>query len=629
MASDIASSTNSSILLAPIEALAVEDPGFAARLRNALGITDLSLACQAGLDAQRLSLLLDTTRQHLGGEGSALQLAHAMPLQALGRLGLYLLAAQDLRELLIDLHRFWPLVQLGSARLEVSIDSQQVQLRFAADAGGSPATERFAEELTLASLWRLLREMLDEGLKDARVLYPAAETPPAEWGELFGVEASSGGARLALQLPAALLDQPSRSAQPALRETLRGELEAALMLRSQLQSTSRRVLHVLAELGASAALDTAQVAAELGLSPLALANQLRLEGTDFAALLDSVLRERLLHGLLAEETPLDELAALLRLDSVEELDRRCQRWFQCSPAQLRSDALAAGFDARRGGAHEVEQLPPAPQTCRALIALRYMEEADIDDVVAVVETDPALSAKIMGLAGSAFYGARRVRDLKDAIGRVLGLNELIRVATVLVSQQGMQPQDCPRFDRLALWTRALATGHALAELLRDARPPVDAEELRLIGLFHELGLQVLAHRAGPQLSALLDELDPSLDEASLRRAELRRLGTTRHITGSLLLAHWGLPSETVRALRRLDQLLYDPLAQAPVWLRLLAVLSRYFRLRFAGQPVERERIAAAGLLQRAGVAAEPERLGEQLDEIMDLRQQQAEALLAG
>nr|WP_282452606.1 HDOD domain-containing protein [Lysobacter sp. CAU 1642] len=592
-----------------------------------MGITDLGLACQAGLDPERLRLLLDTTRQHLGGEGGALQLAHAMPLQSLGRLGLYLLSAQDLRELLIDLHRYWPLIQLGHSRLEIGIGSEQVLIGFAAGATPPGEIERFAEELTLAALLRLLRQMLGEAAGPFAIVYPEGSAPRAEWNDLFGVASRGGHSRLALELPASALDLPARTAQSAMRDTLRGELELALVWRREQQSTSRRVLRVLAEQGGALSLDPAEVAAELGLSPVALSNQLRLEGGDFAALLDSVRRERLLHGLLAQETPLEELAAQLGLDGIEELSRQCQRWFQASPSQLRSDALACGFDARRGSAHEVEQLPPAPQTCRALIALRYMEEADLDQIVEVVETDPALTAKIMGLAGSAFYGARKVRDLKDAIGRVLGLNELIRVASVLVAQQSLKPRDCAGFDLLALWTRALATGHALGELLRPARPAVDAEELRLIGLFHELGLQVLAHRAGPQLSALLQEVDPCLDEASLRRAELRRLGTTRHITGSLLLAHWGLPSETVRALRQLDHLLYDPMAEAPIWLRLLAVLSRYFRLRYQGQPVDVERIAIAGLLQRAGVEVEPDSLGTQLDDIMDQRQQQAETLL--
>lgn len=630
MPSDIASPPgNSSILLAPIAALASEDPGFAARLRNALGITDLALACQAGLDPPRLALLLDATRSHLGGEGSALQLAHGMPLQTLGQVGLYLLAAADLRELLIDLHRYWPLVQLGRARLEIGVGAQQVVLGFRLDPGRDDPSERFAGELSLGALLRLLREMLGPALPAVEVRYPQPVEPAEAWTGLFGIAARSEGALLALCFPASALELPARSAQPALRDTLRGELEAALVRRSEENSTSRRVLRVLAEQGGAASLDPAEVAAELGVSPVVLANQLRQEGSDFAGLLDSVRRERTLHGLLAEDTPLEALVAQLGLDGIEALNRQCLRWFQCSASQLRADARAAGFDARRGSAHHVEQLPPAPQTCRALIALRYMEDADLDDVVRVVESDPALSAKILGLAGSAFYGARRVRDLKDAIGRVLGLNELIRVASVLVARQSLQPRDCPDFDLLAFWTRALATGHALAELLRHARPPVDADGLRLLGLFHELGLQVLAHRVGPQLSALLREVDPHLDEAALRREELRRLGTTRHITGSLLLAHWGLPSETVRALRQLDHLLYDPLAESPLPLRLLAVLSRTFRLRFAGLPAEHELRALSGLLQRVGVDVAADALGVKLDEIMDLRQQQAEALLAG
>jgi hypothetical protein len=163
-----------------------------------------------------------------------------MPLQALGQLGLYLLAAQDLRELLIDLHRYWPLLQLGRQRLEIGLGSDQVLLGFAgADAQHG---ERFAEELSLATLLRLLREMLGPALQSSEVRYPAGVEPVAEWQRLFQLQARSQGRHLALLLPAAALDQPARSAQPGLRDTLRGGLEAALVRRSEEQSTSRRVL---------------------------------------------------------------------------------------------------------------------------------------------------------------------------------------------------------------------------------------------------------------------------------------------------------------------------------------------------------------------------------------------------
>lgn len=624
---DTAPPAHAPVLLAPILALARDDAAFAARLRNALGITDLELAARAGLEPERRALLLDTTLQHLGGEGAGVRLAWGMPFQALGQVGLFLVGAPELRELLTDLHRYWPLMQLGERRLQIGIGEATVRIGFAEEptAGLAPG-QRLAEELAVGVLLRLLREVIGPGALQPQLLAPIGSASFGEWQRLFEIEPTACD-RLGLALPVAALDRPLRGASPALRAALRAQLEAQLALRHGGDSPAQRVVQALSRHPAPATVNLEDIASALGVSPVVLGNQLRLAQSDFEALRDSLLRERVLHELVAGEASLDRLAAVIGLQDTAELDRRCRRWFEVDAARLRAEALACGFDARRGGAWQIEQLPPAPQTCRALMALRYMEEANLDKVVEVVETDPVLSARVLGLAGSAYYGARKVRDLKDAIGRVLGFDELIRVATMLVARQALAPQDCPGFDLLALWTRSLASGHALAELLANTPAGRDGELLRLLGLFHELGLQALAHRAGPRLATLLRELHPSLDEASLRQEELRRLGTTRHLTGALLLARWGLPAEMVRALRQLDQLLADPTAPVPSAVMVLAVLSRLFRLRHAGLAIEHELLALSGLLERLGAACAPDALAARLDAILEARQQQAEALL--
>lgn len=605
------------------------DPELGEAAGRALGLARLDPESPARIEAGRLVDLMRLVQECDGSRETALQLAFQLPLGALGPLGAYLNSAADLREWLTDVHRYWPTREFTDCAFEVSIGSDLLSIGFR-PSPNPPAGEMLCLESSLMLLLRLLRELLRAPLRGAEISYPARETQPAQdWTRLLGLPVRRGGELLRLLLPVSLLDAPVRAASAELRAAVQPSLDAELR-RIREQSSWTRQVHELLEADASLiGWDLPRCAQRLGVHAASLREHLLSEQSSFELILDGLRRERALHLLLAAEVPAEELAATLGFPDRSAFEVQFRHWFQTTPTALRSDAAAAGIDARRGNATVFDELPPAPQTCRTLIELRYMEDASIEDIARAIETDPALSAKVLGLASSAFYGARKVRDLKHAISQ-LGLNELTRIATVLSARQSLQPKDCPAFDLLSFWTRSLAVGHAAAELVRGTGESTDVEGVRLLGLFHDLGLQVWAHRAGSKLQAHLQALPADASERAIRYAELRDLGTTRHITGSILLARWGLPPDTVRALRSMDHAILDPHADIAFELRIIVALSRYFRRRFDSLPVDDDLAAISQLFTARGLSPrwDADELGAGLDEILETRRLQAEELLS-
>ena len=55
-------------------------------------------------------------------------------------------------------------------------------------------------------------------------------------------------------------------------------------------------------------------------------------------------------------------------------------------------------------------LPPVPAVAQRLLALLTDENVEVDDVARTIEMDPGLSARIIGLAGSAYFASPRSEE---------------------------------------------------------------------------------------------------------------------------------------------------------------------------------------------------------------------------
>lgn len=232
---------------------------------------------------------------------------------------------------------------------------------------------------------------------------------------------------------------------------------------------------------------------------------------------------RVAHQLVAKPCPIDELC------STVERTARLQDLLQ-DPA-LR--AVVGGID----------NLPSAPRTYAALTEAMSDPDVPVSVLARIVERDTAITAKVLQLVNSAFYGLpRRTSQVAEAIPYI-GLRQLKSLVLSLETLQGFAAGG---HDAVVLVERfqrnGLRIGGAARAILRGTGLEADAFTA---GLMHDVGRLALATRRSEDWSRIVKEHREA--GVSLREAEFLILGVTHAEVGAALLGMWGLPTPVVEA----------------------------------------------------------------------------------
>ena len=192
--------------------------------------------------------------------------------------------------------------------------------------------------------------------------------------------------------------------------------------------------------------------------------------------------------------------------------------------------------------HGAGRLPSPPEVVTRLNAALADPEASLQSAAALIESDVAVSAKVLQLVNSGFFGLpRRVTSIGEAtvyLG-VETLRALVTSAAVFAHLSPVSP--IPGFSLDQLEAHSRLTAQIAGQLLAGA----DAATATTAGLLHDIGQLLLARHNPKALSSALARARDTgrrLDEA-----ELELLGTTHAEVGAALLAVWGLPHQVVEA----------------------------------------------------------------------------------
>ncbi len=277
--------------------------------------------------------------------------------------------------------------------------------------------------------------------------------------------------------------------------------------------------------------------------PDVVVTDMRMPGIDGAALLEQVARRwpAVIRMVLSGQTD-DEAAARAIPVAHQFIMKPCAGPVLCSiidrACSLR-DLL--GSSSLREMVGTVDTLPPAPGTYVALgIALRSASTS-VDDIAAVIQRDAALTAKLLQLVNSAFFGPpREVSSISQAVA-LLGAGRIRSLALAHeifggghVAGRGLaleQEQE-----------HALAVA-ALAQEMVETRAEVDA--VLTAGLLHDVGKLILAGRPGGEFQADLER--SRREQRPLHSIEREVRGVTHAEVGAYLLGLWGLPHVVVEA----------------------------------------------------------------------------------
>ncbi|MBX2802751.1 MAG: HDOD domain-containing protein [Myxococcales bacterium] len=217
----------------------------------------------------------------------------------------------------------------------------------------------------------------------------------------------------------------------------------------------------------------------------------------------------------------------------------------CEPTELiarieRSERLRALLTSERiASLGSLDGLPSPPRLYRDLREALSDPDVSLAQISALVEQDPATSAKVLQLVNSAFFSwSRNVTNIRDAVG-VLGLNLL----QGLVLQIGVVNTLSAPVAGMSLEEES-QHGLAVATVARRISARGLGDAAFTAGLLHDVGKLLLGDRLGKRYSEVL-QAAAAEDAPPLVAIEQEALGVTHAEAGAYLLGVWGLPDAVV------------------------------------------------------------------------------------
>ncbi len=162
----------------------------------------------------------------------------------------------------------------------------------------------------------------------------------------------------------------------------------------------------------------------------------------------------------------------------------------------------------------------------------------------VIEKDPDLSARLLRLGNSAFFGfANRLETVSDAIS-LIGIQQVLDLLTasnVIEAFEGISPE---HVSMESFWKHSLACGIG-ARCLAIARQLPGAEKFFVAGLLHDLGRLVVLTRVPKKANEIMVLYRSR--RILMRDAEREVLGFDHAEIGEELLRTWHYPVNLVQA----------------------------------------------------------------------------------
>lgn len=192
-----------------------------------------------------------------------------------------------------------------------------------------------------------------------------------------------------------------------------------------------------------------------------------------------------------------------------------------------------------------EKLPPFPDVMWRVMAL-VRQMAPVNEIEAVIKYDQAITARVLALSRSAYYGRRYgVASLRDAI-LVLGGQTLLQVVMTACAIRYFEGRiGGYNQNQRALWEHSVAaaiTAEKLSRMLKHKK----LLTIYTAALLHDIGKTVLDFYAHVYLHSNLKEIRKQASQSI--RAEREVLCVDHQELGKIIAERWKFPAEVVMAI---------------------------------------------------------------------------------
>lgn len=197
----------------------------------------------------------------------------------------------------------------------------------------------------------------------------------------------------------------------------------------------------------------------------------------------------------------------------------------------------------------MEHLPSIPAIYMEIVEKAQSPDADLADIGDIIARDIGMTAKVLKLVNSSFFGLRREISSPGEAAVYLGLDT---VKSLVLSLHAFAQHDDARlggFSLTSLWQHSLTTAVLAKQIVNlENSGRKLADEAFTAGLLHDAGKAALAFNFPKEYNAILSQIPHQGHDETLLTAEVATFGAHHANVGGYLLGLWGLPVPVVEAI---------------------------------------------------------------------------------
>jgi putative nucleotidyltransferase with HDIG domain len=240
----------------------------------------------------------------------------------------------------------------------------------------------------------------------------------------------------------------------------------------------------------------------------------------------SLLASGLAHQYLVKPCPIETVIAAIQQSLMTE------RWI---PNEKLRSLIA-----------QLKTIPSQPKAYMDIVEELKKPTPSIGDVGRIISQDVGMSAKILQLVNSAFFGLPQTVIDPAHAAVLLGLDTVRDLVLTIGIFSQFEPGRLKRLSLLNVWDHSQRTGGlAKAIVLALGEEKKMVNDAFIAGLLHDVGKLILADNL-PQLFLEVTQ-GAQLENRECIQLEQQAFGTTHAQVGAYLFGLWGLPQRVVDA----------------------------------------------------------------------------------
>ena len=194
----------------------------------------------------------------------------------------------------------------------------------------------------------------------------------------------------------------------------------------------------------------------------------------------------------------------------------------------------------------IRKLPSVPTIYQRLVQALQSPDTDLEDVGRIMSEDFVMTAKLLQLVNSSFFGLKRpITKPADAVAH-LGMAQTKTLVLLAHVFSNYVEDKSSGFSMDKLWQHSMGTASFARRIAqRQGGDAALADAAFTAGLLHDVGKLFYAVNCPQEYSELVAHAQAT--NLTYARAELHLLGTSHAELGACVLGTWGLPEEILEA----------------------------------------------------------------------------------